>query len=78
MSTAESELKQMEDRIASRINEGAILKSSLADNEREKNDLKTERDKLKALLQEAYIQAEGIILVQIFILIVNFFKNYVT
>ncbi|KAM3718503.1 Rootletin [Dirofilaria immitis] len=58
LSVVENELKQIDDRIASHMNEEAVLKSNLANNEREKNDLKIERDELKASLREAYIQAE--------------------
>lgn len=64
MLTTENELKQMEDRIALRMNDEATLKSILADNEREKSDLKKQRDELKTSLKEACIQAEGMILFQ--------------
>ncbi|KAL3995405.1 Ciliary rootlet component centrosome cohesion family protein [Acanthocheilonema viteae] len=58
LSTAENELKQMEDRIALRMNEEAAFKSILADNKREKKDLKIQRDELKVSLQGAYTRAE--------------------
>lgn len=61
MSTAENELKQMEDRIALRMNQEADLKSIIVDNEREKNDLKIQRDELKTSMQEACIRADGVI-----------------
>ncbi|CAG9530015.1 unnamed protein product [Cercopithifilaria johnstoni] len=58
LSTAENELKQMEDQITLHRNEKAALKSILADNEREKNDLKTQQEELKTSLQEACLQVE--------------------
>ncbi|VDO56685.1 unnamed protein product [Onchocerca flexuosa] len=51
-------MKQIEDQITSHINKEAFLKSNLVDNEREINDLKIQRDELKASLREAYVKAE--------------------
>ncbi|VDK81020.1 unnamed protein product [Litomosoides sigmodontis] len=62
LSAAENELKRMENQFenqfALRLNEEAALKNIIADNERENCDLKTQRDELKASMQEACIRAK--------------------
>lgn len=52
-------MKQIENRITQRINEEADLKSRLADSEREKDELRIQRDEMKAALQEACRRTDG-------------------
>ncbi|VDN23710.1 unnamed protein product [Gongylonema pulchrum] len=60
LSTAQNELREIEDRIMLRMDEEATLKGHLAESERERDELRLQRDELKTALQLAYKKTEDL------------------